>query len=288
MSDLKRQEAAQPSQRSQYERIIRPSGGVPRVGWAELWEYRGLFGALATRTFKVRYKQTIAGSLWALIQPLVTMLILTVIFGKLAGFDDGKNNYPLLVLSGVLPWQLFASSLTQSATSLVSSAGMISKVYFPRLIVPASSCIVGLADFVIALAILAIMMLVWQQSPSWGIVLIPGFTFLALLAALGIGLWLSALNVRFRDIRHIVPFLAQIGLYVSPVGFPSSRVPKAWRKLYAINPMVFVIDGFRWALLGNPRLNWEYALISAGSAFFVFITGIYFFRFTESSFADHV
>jgi lipopolysaccharide transport system permease protein len=198
MSNIIPREIDNPSGRSGYERILRPRRGIPRIGWPELWEYRGLFGALAMRTFSVRYKQTVAGSLWALIQPLITMLILTIIFGRLAGFDDGKSNYALLVLSGVLPWQLFANSLSQSATSLVASAGMISKVYFPRLIVPASSCIVGLVDFMIALTILAVMMVVWWQAPTWGISLIPLFVILTLVAALGLAKTSHRNALRFR------------------------------------------------------------------------------------------
>jgi lipopolysaccharide transport system permease protein len=280
---------AAPVLRSDYEKILRPARGIPRIGWGELWQYRELFWALAMRTVRVRYKQTVAGGIWAIIQPLVTMIILTFIFGRLAKFDDGHVPYSLVVLAGILPWQLFASGVAQGANSLVAGSGMISKVYFPRLIVPTAACIVGVIDFLFAVLILAGMMIYWKQAPQVGAFAIPGFLVIAMGSALGLSFWLSALNVKYRDIRHVVPFMVQFGLYLSPVGFQSSRVPQKWRMLYAINPMVTVIDGFRWALIENSAaLNWETTLISSAVALLLFVTGLIYFRKMEPAFADFV
>ncbi|MFH1132442.1 MAG: ABC transporter permease [Pseudomonadota bacterium] len=271
-----------------YEKVIRPRTGLLHLNLGELWEYRELFWVLAMRTILVRYKQTVVGVLWAMIQPLLTMVIFTIVFGRLAGFGSTEEHYPLVVFAGVLPWQLFANSLTQSTDSLVSGSAMISKVYFPRLIMPTSACLVGLIDFCLAFLILIGLMVFYGVMPSWQFLLLPGFLLLAICASLGVGLWLSALNVRYRDVRHVVPFVVQLGLYVSPVGFTTTRIPKEWQFLYAMNPMVSVIDGFRWALLERGQFHVDTFVLSAVIALFLFISGAFFFRWMERSFADYV
>lgn len=235
----------------------------------------------------VRYKQTVIGVAWSVIRPLMTMIVFTIIFGKLAKFPSEGVPYPILVFAGMLPWQMFANGLTVSSNSLVANAPMLSKVYFPRLIVPTSTVIASLVDFLISLAILGILMAWYQFVPGWRIVSLPLFLLVALTAALGFGIWLSALNVRYRDFRYIVPFIAQFGLYISPVGFSSSVIPPTWRSLYYLNPMVGVIDGFRWAILGGDLQLYLPGFALSGALIFVVLWfGLAYFRKTERTFAD--
>jgi len=235
----------------------------------------------------VRYKQTVIGVAWSVIRPLLTMIVFTVIFGNLAKLPSNGVPYPILVFAAMLPWQFFANSLSESSGSLLSNANMLTKVYFPRLIMPASAVIVSLIDFFISFGILILLMVFYQFIPSWRIITLPIFLLLALIASLGVGLWLSALNVKYRDFRYVVPFIVQFGLYVSPVGFTSSIVPLQWRLLYSLNPMVGVIDGFRWAILGGKSfIYWPGFLLSCSVAIGFFVFGIWYFRKMEQTFAD--
>lgn len=255
----------------------------------ELLRYRELFYFLAWRDILVRYKQTVIGIAWSVIRPLLTMLVFTVVFGRLAKLPNEGVPYPILVFSAMLPWQYFANAMQESSNSLIAESRLISKVYFPRLIVPASSVIVSAVDFLISLALLGLLMLGYGFVPSWTLLFMPFFFLLATLAALGAGFWLSALNVKYRDFRYIVPFLVQFGLYVSPVGFSSSVVPERWRLLYSLNPMVGVIDGFRWCVQGTASsLYLPGFLISAAISVLAFFSGMWFFRRTEHFFADFI
>jgi lipopolysaccharide transport system permease protein len=255
--------------------------------WRDLWSFRELLWFLAWRDILVRYKQTVIGVAWSLIRPLLTMIVFTVVFGKLAGLPSNGVPYPILVFAALLPWQFFANSLSDSSNSLLSNAGMISKVYFPRLIVPASSIVVSVVDFLITLTLMLGLMLWFQVMPSWRMLLLPLFLALALATALGAGLWFAALNTKFRDFRYIVPFVVQFGLYVSPVGFSSDLVPERWRLLYSLNPMVAVIDGFRWAIIGGEaRIYWPGFVVSCLLIAFILVTGVMYFRKTEKTFAD--
>ena len=237
----------------------------------------------------VRYKQTVIGIAWSVIRPLLTMLVFTIVFGRLARLPNEGVPYPILVFSAMLPWQYFANAMQESSNSLIAESRLISKVYFPRLIVPASSVIVSAADFLISLELLGLLMLGYGFVPSWTLLFMPFFFLLATLAALGAGFWLSALNVKYRDFRYIVPFLVQFGLYVSPVGFSSSVVPERWRLLYSLNPMVGVIDGFRWCVQGTASsLYLPGFLISAAISVLAFSSGVWFFRRTERFFADFI
>lgn len=246
-----------------------------------------MFYFLAWRDILVRYKQTIIGIAWALIRPFLTMVVFTIIFGKLAQLPSEGVPYPIMVFAAMLPWQFFANSVTEASNSLIGNVNLISKVYFPRLIIPTSSVITSLVDFLISATILAVLMMWYQLVPSWRIIMLPFFIAAAFAAAMGTGLWLSALNVKYRDFRYIVPFIVQFGLYISPVGFSSTIVPDRWRLLYSLNPMVGVIDGFRWALLGgNARIFWPGFIVSLSIVAIVFAYGIWYFRKTEKTFAD--
>lgn len=267
------------------ELIIEP-GKSERQYWRDLWRYRELLYFLAWRDILVRYKQTVIGVAWAVIRPMLTMLVLTFIFGKLAKMDSGGVPYPILVFCGMLPWQFFANAFTESGNSLVSNAGMISKVYFPRLVVPISSVITSFVDFLISAVLMALMMVYYGYAPGISILVLPVFIILAFATAFGAGLWVSALMVRYRDFRFILPFVVQFGLYISPVGFSSNVVPQEWRWLYSLNPMVGVIDGFRWAILGEQNLYWPGFGISAAGVALVIVSGIWYFRRTERTFAD--
>jgi len=269
-------------------KLVIEAGHSERQYWKDLWRYRELFYFLAWRDILVRYKQTLIGIAWAVIRPLLTMAILVVVFNKLAKLpSDGTAPYPILVFAAMLPWQFFATSLSEASNSLVVNANLVSKVYFPRLVVPASAVITSLVDFAIALGLLAGMMAIFQFAPTWKILALPAFTLLAFLAALGPGLLMTALNVKYRDVRYIIPFIVQIGLYISPVGFSSSIVPEKWRLLYSLNPMVGVIDGFRWSILGgtSPLYLPGLYLSLATTSFFLWL-GVTYFRKTERSFAD--
>ena len=267
--------------------LVIEAGKTEGQYWKDIWHYRELFYFLAWRDILVRYKQTVIGIAWSLIRPLLTMVVFTIIFGKLAKLPSEGVPYPILVFAAMLPWQFFSNSLSESSNSLIANSNLLSKIYFPRIIMPTSSVIVGLVDFFISFVILAILMIWYQFIPDWRIVTLPFFLMLALFASLGFGLWIAALNVKYRDFRYIVPFIVQFGLYISPVGFSSSIVPGKWRFLYSINPMVGVIDGFRWALLGqNIQLYWPGFLLSIGLTVLVFLYGLRYFRMTERTFAD--
>jgi lipopolysaccharide transport system permease protein len=268
--------------------IIIEAGRQERNYWRDLWRYRELFYVLAWRDLAVRYKQTVIGAAWAVIRPFLTMLIFTFIFGRVAKLpSDGSTPYPLMVFAGMLPWTFFSTSLSDASVSLVGNANLISKVYFPRLIVPTATAVVAFADFLITFALLVGMMIWYQFAPGWQILALPAFVLLAFVASIGPALWVTALNVRYRDFRYVVPFLVQLGLYVSPVGFSSHVVPQQWRLLYSINPMVGVIDGFRWCILGGQSDLYlpGVAASLAVAAFFLWF-GIRRFRKTEKSFAD--
>lgn len=267
--------------------IIEP-GRTEKNYWADLWRYRELFLILAWRDLSVRYKQTIIGILWAIIRPLLTMVVFTVIFGKIAKLpSDGTEPYALLVFAAMLPWSLFSNALSESSSSLVNNANLIGKVYFPRLIIPAAALVAAFVDFLISFIILIGMMLYYQFAPSWHMLFLPVFIVLALLASLGPGLWITALNVKYRDFRYIIPFVVQFGLYVSPVGFSSKVVPEQWRLIYSLNPMVGVIDGFRWCILGGDSLVYlpGFMLDIAIIIFFIWL-GVSHFRKMEKTFAD--
>ncbi|MBD2179738.1 ABC transporter permease [Planktothrix sp. FACHB-1355] len=273
---------------SQPELIIE-AGRTEKQYWKDLWRYRELFYFLAWRDILVRYKQTAIGIAWALIRPFMTMVVFTIVFGKLAGlaYKTPTVNYPILVFAAMLPWQFFANALTECSNSLISNANLISKVYFPRLIVPASAVIVSFVDFMVSGIILLALMAWYNFVPDWRIITLPLFILIAFAAAMGAGLWLAALNVKYRDFRYIVPFIVQFGLYISPVGFSSTIVPKHWRLLYSLNPIVGVIDGFRWAILGGEfKLYWPGFSLSLALVALLFASGIWYFRKTERTFAD--
>ena len=268
-------------------RVIRPNKGLVAINFGELWIYRELFWFLAWRDILIRYKQTVIGITWALIRPVVTMIILTIIFGKLAKFPSDGIPYPLLSFTALLPWQFFSNALTESTNSVVNNSNMISKIYFPRLIIPASAVISGLVEFILCFFLLLVLMFWYGVTPTLSVLWLPLFFLLTIISAFGIGLWFSALNVEYRDVRHIVPFLVQFGLYVSPVGFSSSIIPEKWKLLYSINPMVSVIDGFRWALLGGKiPLFIPGLLLSSIIVLIILISGLYYFRKMERTFAD--
>jgi lipopolysaccharide transport system permease protein len=263
------------------------AGATARRYWKDIWNYRELFYFLAWRDVLVRYKQTVVGVAWSLMRPLLAMLILTIVFGKLGKLPSGGVPYALLVFCGLLPWQFFATALSESGNSLVVNSNLISKVYFPRLVVPASSVITSLVDFVISAAFLVVLMIWYRFVPPATIVFLPFFVLLAFAASFGAGIWIAALMVKYRDFRFVVPFLVQFGLYITPVGFATNIVPERWRLVYSLNPMVDVIDGFRWCILGGEHnLYWPgLALAVLGTAVLV-ATGISYFRRTERTFAD--
>lgn len=268
--------------------LILEPGRAEKNYWADLWHYRELFLILAWRDVNVRYKQTIIGVAWAIIRPFLTMVVFTVIFGRVAKLpSDGNTPYALMVFAGMLPWSFFSTSLSEASNSLISNANLISKVYFPRLIIPAATVVTAFVDFLISFVILVGLMIYYRFAPGWNMLLLPFFMLLAVLASLGPGLWITALNVKYRDFRYIIPFIVQFGLYVSPVGFSSNVIPDQWRLAYSLNPMVGVIDGFRWCILGGESpIYWPgFALSLAIVAFFLWL-GVSRFRRMEKSFAD--
>jgi lipopolysaccharide transport system permease protein len=263
------------------------AGRTERHYWMDLWRYRELFYFLAWRDVLVRNKQTVIGIAWALIRPLLTMLVFTIVFGKWAKLPSGGFPYPIVVFSGLLPWQFFSTALSESSNSLIANSNLVSKICFPRLVVPASAVITSLVDFLISGVFLIALMAWYRVVPDWRLIAMPLFTLLAFMAAIGPGLWLSALNVKYRDFRYIVPFLVQFGLYISPVGFSSGVVPESWRLAYYLNPMAGVIDGFRWCVLGaNAALYLPGLFVSCLMVGLVALTGIWYFRKTERAFAD--
>jgi len=269
------------------QELIIEAGRTERHYWKDLWNYRELFYFLAWRDILVRYKQTVIGIIWAVLRPFLTMLVFTIIFGKLAKLPSGGAPYPIMVFAAMLPWQFFATSFTGAGNSLISNANMISKVYFPRLVMPASSVIVNFFDFLISFVILLFLMLWYGFIPELRIITLPLFVIMAFAASLAAGIWIAALNVRYRDFRYIIPFIVQFGLYISPVGFNSSIVPDKWLLLYSLNPMVGVIDGFRWAILENKyQLYLPGFLLSLSLITIILTTGIIYFRKTEKTFAD--
>jgi lipopolysaccharide transport system permease protein len=270
-----------------HELVIEP-GRSERNYLGDMWRYRELLYFLAWRDVLVRYKQTVIGVAWALVRPLLTMIVLTVVFGRIAQLPaPGGVPYALLVMAGMLPWQFFATALSEASHSVVGNANLISKVYFPRLIVPASAVITTFVDFLVTLALLGAVLAWYRFVPDWRLLTLPLFVLIAMAAALGAGVWLAALNVKYRDVRYVVPFLVQLGLYVSPVGFSSAVVPESWRLLYAVNPVVGAIEGFRWAVLrGEAGLSASMLVVSTATATLLCVSGILYFRKTEKTFAD--
>ncbi|MDX1953693.1 MAG: ABC transporter permease [Verrucomicrobiota bacterium] len=267
--------------------LIIERGRTERQYWRDLWRFRELLYFLAWRDILVRYKQTAIGIAWSLLRPLVTMLVFTFVFGRLAKLPSDGVPYPLLVFSGLLPWSFFSTAISESGNSLVTNSNLISKIYFPRMVVPISSIVTCFVDFLIAGALLVGVMIYYQHPASWRLLALPGLLFLCFLAGIGAGLWLSALTVKYRDFRFIIPFIVQFGLYISPVGFSSTRIPDDWRMVYALNPIVGVIDGFRWAIVGgNNLIHLPSFLVSFMVIIVLVVTGAMYFRHTEKSFAD--
>ena len=268
-------------------KLIIKAGKTEERYWKDIWQYRELFYFLSWRDILVRYKQTVIGIAWSVIRPLLTMIVLTIVFGKMAKLPSEGVPYPLLVFAAMLPWQFFSNAFSTASGSIVNNANLISKIYFPRLIIPTSAVVTSFIDFLISGIILAVFMVWYQFIPGWRILSLPIFVLMAFAAAMGVSLWITALNVKYRDFFHVIPFIVQFGLYISPVGFSSSIVPDKWRLLYSINPMVGVIDGFRWALLGgNSAIYWPGFLLSIVIVGIVLLTGIIHFRKTEKTFAD--
>jgi len=266
--------------------VVDPSRGLTTFNLREIWDYRDLLLYLTWRDISIRYKQTVLGTAWAVVQPVLTMVIFTIFFGRLAGVPSEGVPYPLFSFAALLPWQYFSTSLGNAANSLVNNSNLLSKVYFPRLIIPIVSLLTPVVDFVIALLVLLVMMAFYRVAPTWNVVWLPAFMALAVVTALGAGLWFAAMNVRYRDVRHIVPVLVQFGLFVSPVAYPSRLVPERWRLLYALNPMAGVIEGFRWALLGTDSAPGPLIAVSSVVAVVLLVTGLFYFRYTEKTFAD--
>lgn len=265
------------------------AGKLSNRYFKDIWVYRELFLFLAWRDILVRYKQTIIGVAWSVIRPLLTMIVFTVVFGRLAKLPSDGVPYPILVYAAMLPWQLFANTVSEGGSALIHNSHLVSKVYFPRIIVPSTSLVVSFIDFAISMVLLGGIMAWYRFIPSWKIITLPLFLALACITALGIVYWVSALNVKYRDFQFVVPFMVQFGLYISPVGFSSSIVPEKWRLLYSINPLWGVIDGFRWAILGNNvNLYIPGLLLSVGLSVLLFISGYMFFRSTERGFADFI
>lgn len=265
---------------------IQPTRGWIPLRLREVWDYRELMGIFVWRDLKVRYRQTVIGVLWAIVQPFVTMVIFSIFFGRLAGIPSDNIPYPIFSYAALVPWSFFANSINQASNSLVNNAEMIKKIYFPRLTMPIASMLAGVLDFVLAFIILLGMMLYYGFIPTINIIWFPFFLLLAMMTALGVSLWLSALNVQFRDVRYMIPFITQIWLFATPVAYPSSLLSEPWHTLYGLNPMVGVVEGFRWALLGTDTVPGTTILVSFLVAFLVLISGIYYFRRMERTFAD--
>jgi lipopolysaccharide transport system permease protein len=269
------------------QELIIEAGRSERRYWHDIWRYRELFFFLSWRDILVRYKQTAIGVAWSLVRPILTMAVFTLVFGRLAKLPSDGVPYPVLVIAAILPWQFFANSLSESSMSLITNANLISRVYFPRIIIPATAVIVSIVDFLLSFLILLLLMMWYGFFPDGRIITLPLFILMAFMASFGIGLWATSLNVKYRDFRYIIPFIVQFGLYISPVGFASSVVPGEWRLLYSLNPMVGVIDGFRWAILrGESKIYWPGFALSAILIIIILLSGIKYFRKTERTFAD--
>lgn len=268
--------------------VLRPRHGWQQLGLKDLWQYRELLYFLCWRDIKVRYKQTALGVAWAIVQPLMTMVLFSLFFGRLAKMPSDGIPYPLFVFTALVPWMFFSNGITQSSGSLVENASLLKKVYFPRLAVPIASIIAGVVDFFCSFVVLIMLMLYYGVVPSLSILTLPLFLGLACTASLGIGLWLSALNVQFRDVRYVIPFLTQLWLFATPIAYPSSLLSEPLRSLYGLNPMVGVVEGFRWALLGTETSFGPMLLVSSLASMVVLITGAFYFRRMEVTFSDRV
>jgi lipopolysaccharide transport system permease protein len=275
-----------PAAASRHRTVIAPSRGIVPVRPGELWEFRELLYLLVWRDVKVRYKQTALGIAWAVIQPLLTMVVFTVIFGRLANLPSEGVPYAVFTLCALLPWQLFAFAMTESSTSVVANQRLLTKVYFPRLILPLAAVAVGLVDFAISFVVLLIVLAIYHVVPSWTIVTVPFWMLLAVVTALAVGLWLSALNVKYRDIRYALPFLSQIWMWATPVAYSSSKLKGTWQLVYALNPMFGVVQGFRWAILGKTAAPSELTWLSMAAVLVFLVSGLYYFRRMERTFAD--
>ncbi|MBS1980344.1 MAG: ABC transporter permease [Bacteroidetes bacterium] len=270
------------------DRIIIEAGRTEKNYWRDLWHFRELFYILSWRDIKVRYKQTVIGAAWSIVRPLLTTIIFTIVFSRVAKLGSPPGvPYAIMVFCGMLPWQFFANAMSEASNSLIGNANLVSKVYFPRMIIPASSIITSLVDFGISFLLLLCMMVFYQYVPDVKIFLLPLFVVMAFLAAFGVGVYLTALNVRYRDFRYIIPFIVQFGMYVTPVGFSSDVVPAKWRLVYSLNPMVGVVDGFRWCIIGQPIYIPGFLISIAVIVVFLYL-GISYFRKTEKSFADNI
>jgi homopolymeric O-antigen transport system permease protein len=267
---------------------IEPPNRWPSLDLQELWEYRELLYFLTWRDIKIRYKQTVLGAAWAIIQPVFMMLVFSLFFGKLAKIDSDGIPYPVFAFCALLPWQLFASAVSDSSNSLVGNQGLITKVYFPRLVIPISAVLSGVLDFLIGLAVLVGLIFWYGIVPGWGIITVPAFILLAICTALAVGLWLSALSVQYRDVRYVVGFLVQFWLFATPVAYPSTIIPQHWRGVYALNPMAGVVEGFRWALLGKSPALGSMLWVSIVVVLITLVGGFYYFRRMEQQFADIV
>ena len=265
---------------------IEPSSGIVPIKFRELWEYRELLFFLVWRDVKVRYKQTALGVLWAVIQPVLTMVVFSVFFGKLGKLSSDGLPYPLFAFAALVPWTLFSNGLTQATNSLVASSNLIKKVYFPRLIIPVATVLAGVVDFLIAFAVLILMMAYFGYVPTANIIWLPAFLLLTLAVSLGVSLWLSALNVEYRDVKYVIPFLAQIWLFATPIAYSSTLLDEPWRTLYGLNPMVGVVDGFRWVLLGSGSAPGAAVAVSTVATLILLVSGAYYFRRMEKTFAD--
>jgi lipopolysaccharide transport system permease protein len=267
---------------------IEPTKGFVSLRLGEVWAARELTYFLIWRDVKVRYKQTALGVAWAVIQPVMTMVVFSIFFGKLAKLTSDGMPYPIFTFAALVPWTLFSNGLTQGTNSLVGSSNLIKKVYFPRLVIPLATVLAGVADFVIALGVLLILMLIYGVSPTWNVVWLPAFFILTLVTSLGISLWLSALNVEYRDVKYVIPFLTQIWMFATPIAYSSSLLSEPWRTIYGLNPMVGVVEGFRWALLGTDTRPGFMILVSSVAAVLLLVSGAFYFRRMERSFADVV
>lgn len=270
------------------EFLLKPTGGWRLPNFGEIWTYRELFFFLVWRDVKVRYKQTLLGAMWAILQPFLTMVVFSIFFGHLGNIPSDDFPYPIFAYTALLPWHLFAHSLTESGNSLVTNQELVTKVYFPRLVIPVASVVAGLVDFALAFTVLLAMMAYYGIIPTLAILTLPAFIFLACLTSLAVGLWLAALNVQYRDVRYTIPFLTQFWLFITPIAYPVSLVPEKWRLLYGLNPMLGVVEGFRWALLGKADALDASVLVSVLMMVILLIGGLYYFTRVEKTFADVV